>query len=175
MELYKKEKEWFLSEEGTNKFCALSSLEERTIFIYSYLKSTVNESFEKNNTLFKIAFFFADAVYNSNKPYSKYPQLLNAEMNPFLKFVEKSKNFYSNEKTYIIFTAILNGKVDAYIDEEWIYNSDFLESEFFLEELLNMGIEYLPTHELDMVDPKTYETTDENNFLQLQMIWMFLK
>ncbi|MBR7133676.1 MAG: hypothetical protein IKD04_09120 [Clostridia bacterium] len=175
MELIVKEKNWFLSEEGGKKFTALSSLEERTIFIYSYLKSTVNEDFDKKNTLFKIAFFFADAVYNSDKPYSKYPQILNPEINPFLQYLEKADEFYGNEKTYIIFTAVLQGKVNTANNDEWIYNNSFLKSDDFLDELSEMGIEYLPTHSMHMVDPQAYKTAEIDNFIQLQMVWMFLK
>ena len=175
MELIKKEKNWFLSEEGGKKFTALSSLEERTIFIYSYLKSAVDESFNKKNTLFKIAFFFADAVYNSNKPYSKYPGILNSEINPFLMYLEKSKRFYGNEITYMIFTAILQGKVNTANNDEWIYNNSFLKSDDFSDKLSEMGIEYLPEHSMYMVDPDSYKIEENDKFLQLAIVWTFLK
>lgn len=175
MELIKKEKNWFLSEEGGNFFAALSSLEERTIFIYSFLKSTVNENFDKKNTLFKIAFFFADAVYNSDKPYSKYPQILNPEINPFLQYIEKADNFYGNEKTYIIFTAILQEKVNSANNDEWIYNNSLLKSDDFSDKLSEMGIEYLPEHSIYMVDPQLYKIEENDKFLQLSIVWTFLK
>lgn len=175
MELIKKEKNWFLSEEGGKKFTALSSLEERTIFIYSYLKSAVDESFNKKNTLFKIAFFFADAVYNSNKPYSKYPGILNSEINPFLQYIEKADGFYGNEITYMIFTAILQEKVNVLNNDEWIYNRDFLNDEDLFDKLSEKEIEYLPDHSMYMVDPDSYKTEENDKFIQLAIVWTFLK
>ena len=66
MELLKKDTAWFLSEEGSKSFAALSSVGDRAIFIYSYLKTIANESFEKDKMLFKMAFFIADAVFSSD-------------------------------------------------------------------------------------------------------------
>lgn len=175
MELIKKERAWFLSEEGGKSFTALSSLEERAIFIYSYLKSAVNEGFEKENTLFKIAFFFADAVYCSNKPYSQYPAILNFQSNPFLRYLENADKYYGKEITYMIFTAILQGKADPTNQGEWIYNHEFLNSETLFEDLLEKGIEYLPANSMDMVNPKAYQMEDSDKFLQLELVWIFLK
>ncbi|MBP3600274.1 MAG: hypothetical protein J6J30_04250 [Clostridia bacterium] len=175
MELIKKEKDWFLSDEGGNFFASLSSLEERTLYIYSYLKLVAKECFDKKNTLFKIAFFFADAVYNSNKSYSKYPNILNLQLNPFLKYLEQADEFYGNEITYIIFTAILQEKVDVQNSNEWIYNSGFLNSEDLFDKLSEKGIEYLPSHSMHMINPEEYKIKEVDNFLQLEIVWMFLK
>jgi len=174
MELLKKDKTWFLSTEGTEKFLVLSSLEERTIFIYSYLKTVVNKSFEKNNTLFKLAFFFADAIYNSNTKYATYPQILQSE-NPFLSYLMNADACYDNEKIYLILTSILHQKVDPAQKNEWIYNKQILNDEDLLEKLAEKGIEYLPKHSVDMIDPVVYEMDQSLVFLQLELVWLFLK
>lgn len=175
MELLHKNKEWFLSGEGEKAFFALSSLEERTMFFYSYLKTAVKDRFDKGNTLFKMAFFFADAIYTSETPYSQFPTILDADSNPFLQYLENADKFYGNEITYMIFTAILQEKVNVTDMSEWIYDGDFLKSEDLWDKLLDKGIEYLPPRDMYMVDPKSYKTKETDAFLQLEIVWMFLK
>lgn len=175
MELLKKNKEWFLSNEGEKYFFALSSLEERTLFFYSYLKTATHGRFDKENTLFKLAFFFADGIYTAKKPYSQYPAILETDSNPFLQYIENADKYYGKEVTYIIFTAILQEKVDAADLSEWIYDGNFLESENLWDKLLDKEIEYLPSHELYMVNPQSYQTKEADAFLQLEIVWMFLK
>lgn len=175
MELIKTDKSWFLSQEGGNYFAALSSLEERTIFIYSYLKLLANESFDKDGSLFKIAFFFADAVLNSDKPYSKFPELLNPETNPFLKYLENAKSFYTKKITYLIFTTILHEKVNPANEKAWIYNSDFLQDKNLIKKLHEMNLEYLSDNPLYMIEPQAYNLNDADKLLQLMLVWIFLK
>lgn len=145
------------------------------MFFYSYLKASVKDHFDKENTLFKIAFFFADALYSSKKPYGRYPQILDPNRNPFLQYLENTDNYYGNETTYTIFTAILQEKVNTADLSEWIYDANFLTSENLWDELLEKEIEYLPSSDLYMVDPASYEIKDADVFLQLELVWMFLK
>lgn len=171
MELLKKEKAWFLSDEGGKKFAALDSLEERTIFIYSYLKTIAHESFEENKTLFKLAFFIADAVYESDITYSKYPEILKAESNPFVAFLANAQKFSGNEKTYIILTSILHNKANAFNKSEWIYD----EKEFDSNDLSERGIQFLPSSSSSMIDLEIYNIDSDLKLLQLELVWIFLK
>lgn len=175
MELLKKDTKWFLSVEGEKAFFALSTLEERATYIYSYLKTVVDPSFEEDNTLFKMAFFFADAVYRSSKPYRTYPAVLIAEHNPFLQYLQKAKEFDSNKILYVILTAILQGKVDTADDGEWIYDTEYLADSDWFEKLYGNGMEYLPAHSLYMVDPASYASEEDDQLLQLALVWMLLK
>lgn len=175
MELLNKNKEWFLSQEGEKCFFALSSLEERTMFFYAYLKATVKDRFDEGNTLFKMAFFFADAIFTSKKPYSKFPEILNADSNPFLQYIENADKFYGAKITYMIFTAILQEKVNTGNAAEWIYDGDFLEAEDLWDKLSEKDIEYLPAGKAYMVNPASYNTEENDAFLQLEIVWMFLK
>lgn len=175
MELLKRNKEWFLSAEGEKAFFALSSLEDRTVFIYSYLKAAVNPCFEEDNTLFKLAFFFADALYGSDKPYGNYPAILSPESNPFLQYLTKAKTFDGKKILYVILTAILREKVNTANDGEWIYDGEYLGGSDWFDKLQDKGMEYLPAHDLYMVDPASYELEEADRFLQLELVWMLLK
>jgi len=174
MELIKKEKSWFLSKEGIENFSALSSLEDRTIFIYSYLKTVVNECFEKDNTLFKMAFFFADAIYNSKEKYATYPEVVQQD-NPFFAYLEKSDSYHGQRELYLILISILHDKVDPLKRDEWIYDKDFWENEDFEERLEEKGIKYLSNDSVSMVEPSAYEIDQSKEFLQLVLVWLFLK
>lgn len=175
MELLKKDTAWFLSEEGSKRFAALDSLGERTIFIYSYLKTIANESFEKDKMLFKMAVFIADAVYASDVPYSKYPEILRADRNPFVAFLQNSKTFSGKEKTYIILTAVLNNKANAFDKSEWIYDREILDSNDLESDLEERKIEFLPGYTTMMIDPEVYNIDSKLKLLQLELVWIFLK
>lgn len=175
MELLKKDNAWFLSDEGSKQFAALSSLEERIIFIYSYLKTISKESFEEEKTLLKIALFIADAVYNSDLSYSKYPEILKADSNPFVAFLQNSITFSGKEKTYVIFTAILNNKANAFNKSEWIYDREILDSNDLESDLEERKIEFLPGYTTMMIDPEVYNIDSKLKLLQLELVWIFLK
>lgn len=174
MKLLKKDKSWFLSKDGIEKFSTLSSLEERTIFIYSYLKIAVNKCFEKDNTLFKMAFFFADAVYNSDAQYALYPQIIQQE-NPFFAYLKNAYICLDNKKLYIVLTSILHDKVDPKKKGKWIYDKEFWEDEDLGERLEEKGIAYLSTDSINMTDPSIYEMDGAKEFLQLELAWLFLE
>ena len=175
MELLKKDTMWFLTDEGGKQFAALSSLEERTIFIYSYLKTLTNESFEKDKTLFKMAFFIADAVCSSDVDYNKYPEMLNTKSNPFVAFLANAPKYYGKEKTYVILTAILHNKVNPFDKSEWIYNEAVIESDSFVDDLSERGIELFSTSSFSMIDPENYDINPNLQLLQLALVWIFLK
>lgn len=175
MELLKKEARWFLSQGGAEKFSALSSLEERIIFIYSYLRVVANKEVDENNLLFKMSIFFADAVYHSNVEYSKYPYIVQPEHNPFMAYLMNADSSQNDQVLYLIFTSILHDKVNVSKKSEWIYDNKLLKAKDVMEQLAEKGIKYLPTHSMDMVEPTVYEMEDSIKFLQLELVWLFLK
>ena len=107
MKLVTKEASWFLSGEGTRAYAALSSLEERAIFVYSYLRQIVNEDFEKDSVLFKTSFLIADALSGSVLPYAQYPDVINPSKNPFVAFLKNSKKYKNPTGVLYAFLAIL--------------------------------------------------------------------
>lgn len=170
MNLIRKEKDWFLSEDGQKAFEGITSLEDRSIFIYSYLKTFADESFEQNKTLFKLAFLMADFVYGSNTAYSKYPEILKKENNPFIAYLTNAEEFYGDETTYTILTSILYNKANAFNKNEWIYNPKEMET----EKLKERGIEFIPTSS-DMLDIDIYASDSDIPEMQIALVWIFLK
>ena len=174
MKLIEKEESWFLSKNGFEKYSMLSSLEERTVFIYSYLKMVVNMCFENDNTLFKMAFLFADAIYNSDVQYALYPQIIQQE-NPFFAYLQNADNCLDNKNMYIVLTSILHDKVDPKKMGEWIYDKEFWEDEDLGERLEEKGIAYLSADSINMTDPSIYEMDSTKELIQLELAWLFLK
>lgn len=175
MELLKKDTAWFISDEGGKQFASLGSLEERITFVYSYLKTIAKECFEEDKILLKMALYIADAVYNSDLSYSKYPEILKADSNPFVAFLQNSITFSGKEKTYIILTAVLNNKVNAFDKSAWIYDREVLGSHDLEAELETRGIEFLPGYTTMMIDPEIYNIDSNLKLLQLELVWIFLK
>lgn len=172
MELLRKNKEWFLSKEGEEKFFALSSVEERATFFYSYLTLVLHSALQRNNNIFKLAFFLADAVYSSDEPYAKYPSILNESENPFLSFFANLDFCPENEVLFVVQMAILNGKVDCGDQEEWIYDKDFLISEEFLDHFVATDKHYYPSYALEMIDLSIFSKKKET--LQAELAWLYL-
>ena len=84
MELLKRDSAWFLSPAGSKVFSDLTSLEDRSVFLYSYLRTVAKPEFEQDRILFKIAFFLADGVMGSSLPYQSYPDVIHPGKNPFV-------------------------------------------------------------------------------------------
>ncbi len=175
MELIKKDSTWFLSAEGGKRFAEISSLEDRTLFIYSYLKTIVNEKFKRDEVLFKLALFTADAIYNSDFAYAKYPEILKLDCNPFFAYLSNVTAYWGNEKTYVILSSILHNKANAFNKSEWIYDKHLLNSDDFLKELSERDIEFLPVNASSMVDPEAYNIESGLALPQLELVWSFLK
>lgn len=132
MELLKNNPEWFFSSEGEKSFSQLNTLEDRAVFIYSYLKTVASRKLDENSFLFKVAFLFADAIYSSDVAYAKYPDIIDAQKNPFVKFLKTADYTLNDFVAYCILLAILHEKVDPYNDSEWIYDSNMLKQSRFV-------------------------------------------
>lgn len=175
MELLKNDKQWFLSDEGSKKFVALSSVGERAIFIYSYLKTFVSETLEKDNFLFKTAFLLADAVVNSEVEYCTYPNLLDEKVNPFVAFLSNAKREYSEEQIYCIYLSLIHNIADPFKKSEWIYNDLVLKGDGYIDKIYEMGRMFVVPNPDFLVDIAAYECDEEYNMIQLEIIWLFGK
>lgn len=173
MELLKKEKQWFLSDEGGKKFAALISVGERAVFIYSYLKTFVSETFEKNNILFKTSFLLADAVINSNVPYSAYPDILSESHNPFIAFLANAKREYTIEQVYCIYLSIVHNIADPLKKSEWIYNDSLFKEDGYIHKMDELGHLFIVPNEDMFIDANAYKCEDKYNLIQLELIWLF--
>lgn len=174
MELLNRNKEWFLSEEGEKQFFALSSVEERVFFLYSYLKQVLNPVLNKNHAIFKLAFFLADAVFSSDKEYAFYPKLLTVSENPFLAFFASLDFCPVDEVLYVVQMALLHEKVDFQNKNEWIYDKSRLSAKDFLDAFVGTDLHYLPSHSTEMVDLSKYSKEKNDEPLQCMLAWLYI-
>ena len=173
MELLKKDKEWFRSEDGSKRFAALNSVGDRAIFIYSYLKTFANETFDKDNTLFKSAFLIADSVFSSGLEYSQYPKILDEKCNPFIAFFSNAKNNYTKEQIYCIFLSFVHGIAEPFKSNDWIYNSSLFKDDGYIHKVDETGHMFIVPNEDMFVDANAYKCDEKYNMIQLEIIWLF--
>lgn len=193
MKLIAKAASWFLSGEGTGAYAALSSLEERSVFVYSYLRQIVDESFEEDDILFKTAFLIADALCGSALPYGQYPDVINPAKNPFVAFLKNSKKYKNPTGVFFAYLAILQGVVDPMDKTSWVYETssyspvDFEEAMFTAANWKSMNDEEREANEARLrVQKILYEDTgrtmlshycleipEEMQSIQLKIVWLF--
>ncbi len=173
MDLIKEDKSWFSSARGVMSFKALSSLKQRSIFIYSYLKTVADNSFEKDNTLFKIAFLLADAIHNSNLEYSNYENLIDEVKNPILVYLKNCGKYLGTKSVFISLLAIICGKVDPKDKSAWIYDKDFFKAENLGELLLEKDCGFIPSSSIYCVNPTFFDVDEASQMIVLEIRWLF--
>ena len=168
--------EWYLSAEGIRQYEGLSSLEERTLFLYRYLRTVANDSFEKDNALMKVAFLLADGVAaRSYAPYKAYPALIAAESNPLIAYLKNAGKYPGREALYVVLMAVLQGKADPADTALWIYDDAVLSRSDLADWLKEQGLGYLPDKYNALVDKRVYAIDDTLSFTQTLLMWLFLK
>ncbi len=194
MKLYNNEKEWFFSADASAEFATLTTVAERTAFIYSYLKIVANDVFryrsirlyesiesvlhnhwpdvKKDNLLLKTALLFADEIYLSDMPYAKYPNIIDKEKNPFMAYLEGVEGVYEKEAYYQVLLSILHGYADAFDKNIWIYKDEIFSSQDrpYKEILQNAGVLFKG---ILMDNPAAYEIEDAKKKIQMEIIWLF--
>lgn len=173
MEIIKKETQWFFSEDGVQSFHALQTLEDRSVFIYSYLKTVVNDQLEKDNLIFKTAFFLADALCGSVLAYANYPDVIDKTKNPFVAYLMNLKEPCSSEIVYCTFLAILQDLVNPFNPSEWIYSKEYQSKDKMLKKLGEMDRQFIFSGSTNFVDPADYQIDAALEPIQLKIIWMF--
>lgn len=179
MELITRERSWYFTDEAKGQFEKLPSLADRTMFLYSYLKTVADPALEKDHTLFKLAFLLADAVFSSTFDFAKYPALIEPEENPFMNYISKQKNYYSYEIQRAFLLLIIQGRVDPSNEKEWIYDEALFKQDGFTEKLNSIvegieGSEYME-QEGRMCAPDYYKLPEDRSFMQLEILWLFGK
>lgn len=177
MQLINKESSWFLSPEGENEFSQLNTLEERTVFIFSYLKTTVSSKID-DNCIFKLAFLFADAIYSSEVAYAKYPDMIDVAKNPFLEYFCSVDYTCDEFGIYCVLLAILHGKANPYDKSDWIYNSGLFVQKYDAHIDLSYELEtndmlYADDSTCGLGNPKAYEIEDKYKYIQAEIVWLF--
>lgn len=174
MELINNNSQWFLSTQGQTVFENCKNIEDRSVFVYSYLKTISAESLEKDSFLFRIAFLISDAIYNSNTQYSSFPEILNSDKNPFVAYVKNAKKVYSIEANYCILLSILHGIADPFNASDWIYDQSLFEKEGYVEKIKEFGKCFIENKNTVIVDVDDYAIDESLRFIQIELAWLFI-
>ncbi len=174
MELIKKNADWFLSAEGQKVFEGCKGIEDRAVFIYSYLKTVSCESLHKEEFLFRVAFLLADAVYSSKAPYASFPALLDGAKNPFVAYVKNAKKIYDTQATYCIFLSILHEFVDPFNPSEWIYDQTLFKNGGYIEKMKEKDQCFIEERISEVADDALYDIDQELRFIQIELAWLFI-
>lgn len=173
MDMIKQPTSWFRSDAGAKAFSACTSLEERIIFLYSYLKTVIPQKVDDRNLVFKTALFFADAVSASDEEYAAYEKLVDPAVNPFLTYLTKLSKHPGNEQIYCSFLGCIKGIADPADDSCWIYNPDDLDlSDYLL--MIEEETGFIPMTNA-FVDPSKFEVSKEKQAMLLAVIWLWGK
>lgn len=175
MEVLQKETAWFLSDEALKQYAALSSLDERVVFLYAYLRTIAHENLEKGQTLMKIAFLLADGVSKADVLYAAYPALIRPEQNPFVAYVKNAKYVPEAPRMIAVMMAILQEKVDPRNGSAWIYDRDILSKDKFGLWLKDQGMEYLPSTSISLIQPAAYAVDSVWEETRALILWLFAK
>lgn len=173
MELLKQSAAWFSGEAACKQYAELKTLEDRSVFLYSYLKQIASETMDQKGYVFKVAFFLADAVASSTLPYAAYPALIDAEKNPFVALLKTLKKPYTNEAMYCVMMAILYGAADALNPNEWIYDASEFEETRYRNTLKGRGREFVSTSGELLPNPEAFAIDEGLAFARTELIWMF--
>lgn len=174
MEVINQPSEWFLKDSSAEKFNSYESLAEKTVFMYSYLKTVSNDSFEKSNTLFKMAFLISDAIRISNAAFKDFKNLADPEQNPFIMYLKNSKKCFGEQEIFLSLMAILQNKVDVNDKSAWIYDEDFFE-DYYSDKLDEMGCWCRPDIMcvIDKTDPAKFDVEESLQMAALEIYWLF--
>lgn len=172
MELLKFDADWFLSEPGRRAFSDLKSLEDRSIFLYSCLKSMVSSDFDKDHILFKTAFFLADAVAGSSLSYGSYPDLLDPKKNPYVAYLVNAARCPDAQTLYCVFLSVLHGIADPFKKNEWIYSPDICDPDKMNAMLEKKGRNFCHGS-VTTADPSAFEIDPALQIMQIKLIWLF--
>lgn len=171
MKLIQHDALWFMSEAGCNKFTSVKTLEDRSVFLYSYLKQIAKADFEEDQLLFRIAFFFADAIMGSALPYNTYPALIDPEKNPFVAYIKNADHYPGGKAVYHIFLSILHGIAMPAKQNEWVYDQQLKEPEYLEKKLEELGKSFFVAG-LGMVSADAFAIEEPLQQVQLKLIWL---
>ena len=174
MNIISQHENWFSSAEGQQYFAKIQRRDDQIGFMYSYLLAICKNNsikYEKQ-ILFNYAFFLSDAVLTSGLSYSKLPDYLDCEKNPYLAFIKNSSEFDDEKKIYTYLLLINHNVVNPFEKGEWIYNKlSIIEC---ADKVIELKHNVLPT-QLPDVKVELFEVEKEKEFIQLEIIWLFGK
>lgn len=175
MKLVFQNENWFTTEEATKTFEECTNLEDRSSFLFCYLRAickSQNKQFEEK-FLYKFAFMLADGVWESGLPYCNAEDFLSLSKNPFVAFLINAKSFMPKDNIYIPLLSILHNIADPFTKNDWIYTIDFKNKDTVVEKLKTLDHLFIDGTDLTVADPKVYQVEKNLEFLQLQIISLF--
>ncbi len=120
---YGTSKEWFLSAEGQKTFAAAKSTVQLTDYFYHYLKALNSGIKIDDDTLYKVAFIFADAILPSKQAYAAKDQILNTECNPFAAYFKNINRSVGSKALCYELLLILLKCADPFDATSWLYDT----------------------------------------------------
>lgn len=171
MELLNFDANWFCSEAGQKAYSSIKSLEDRSVFLYSYLRKIAPTDFDEDQMLFRIAFFLADSVMDSTLPYSTYPALIDPQKNPFVAYLANVKRYPGAQAVYYVFLSILHGLAMPIRQNDWVYEQRISEPEYMQEKLSDLGKCFCASA-VGMVDADAFAIEESLQPVQLKLIWL---
>ena len=172
MELLKYDASWFKSAAGQSYFSQLHTLEDKSVFMYSYLKKLAPAEFDKDQILFKTALFLADAVYGSALPYGAFPNFTDPQKNPYIAYLSTATNPPQPMVLWAIYASILHGTVDPVQRDSWIYQK--FDGDLLSEELKEVGCNF-GFHPAILESPSRFDIQEELQLVQMKLAWFFAK
>ena len=171
MELLNFDANWFYSEKGQKAYSSIKSLEDRSVFLYSYLRKIAPADFDEDQMLFRIAFFLADAVMDSTLPYSTYPALIDPQKNPFVAYLANVNQYPGAQTVYYVFLSILHGLATPIRQNDWVYEKRISEPEYMQEKLTDLGKCFCASA-VGMADADAFAIEEALQPVQLKLIWL---
>lgn len=119
-----RDEKWYFSPEGKKEYESLSSLAQKTHFFLNYLVS-VAKTPDCREYLYRIAFVMANSMVNSGLDFGGYPNILDEDKNPLVRYIKNEVIVSKEEYTEIYcgkFLCVLHTGTDEqdnlFIDEQ---------------------------------------------------------
>ena len=175
MKLILENENWFTTQEATKVYEECASLEDRSSFLFSYLRAICkeqNKTFE-DTLLYSFAFMLADGVWGAGLDYCNSEDFLSPQKNPYIAYFKNAGSFASTDNIYIPLLSIVHNIADPFSKNNWIYTIDFKDKEKVVEKLKSLDHLFLDDIDLTAADPEVYQVESNVEFLQLQIISLF--
>ncbi len=186
MELITNDAAWFLSSSGKQAFDECKNLEERSVFLYSYLLRITEKNLRRtsqNNIktfLFKMAFLLSNSISTSNTEYSSYPALIDANKNPFIAYISKVQEADNTEGVYCILLSILHGIANPYDNDSWIYDEHLFDNDPSLGDAKykvkteELGKKFIENLGGEIINTTAYDIDESLREIQAEIAYLFI-
>ena len=175
MEYFNQEAAWYTGPQGVSLFAGLKTLEEQTLFLYAALRKRLHTSYDKDNTCFKLALFFAEAVQKAPVPYKGYPDLVDPTKNPFMAFLTNWNQRPGNRALFYGLMCVLHGLDNPMLANSWLYDKSLMESDKLQEKLLELDRNFYDEEGPSMPNPLAYDIDEQLQDLQIKLVLLFDK